>query len=119
MAAQQQLLFIPKQPDRKPQPVVKDWQEPPPATSWRLRRRLCRLRLNDQHNTNVVRAQLEISKEFFAELESIKCLECDGYGHATKKCPTRAKVVKFCYGNKYTQTFVNQSRTRMYESYGP
>ena len=119
MPAQQQMLFIPKQPDRKTQPVVRDWQDTPPSTTWRLRRRLCRLRLNDLHDTNVVRAQLEISKEFFAELESIKCLECDGYGHATKKCPTRAKVVKFCYGNKYTQTFVNQSRTRMYESYGP
>lgn len=99
-------------------PIVRDWQADPPNTTWRLRRKLCRLRLNPIHDLNKAQMWLENSKEFLADLETIKCLECDGHGHTTKSCPTRVKIVNFCKGSKYSKTFVNSSRNRMFESHG-
>lgn len=100
------------------QGLIKNWARSVGKSEWRLRKAVASINTIDDGAGNNLGLMLELTRNFLRELETIRCLECDGWGHTSKRCPTRKKIVAFSACSGATRTFVNQSRNKIFESYG-
>ena len=89
------------------QRLIVGWDRATGTTNWRLRRALNSIQTLEGTHNKTLHFMLEMARQHFRELETIKCLECDGHGHTSKACPTRKKIVAFSTCHGYTRTFVN------------
>ena len=99
-------------------PLIRNRQRAPGQTTWRLRRQVNTINTNAFNPTKGVETDLRRLRNFFKEKQSVRCMECDGWGHTAKKCPTREYIINYCKGQGAMQTFVNQSRKDIFESHG-
>ena len=100
------------------EPIIRDFAGAEGGVTWRLRKWIKKARLSDHLAGDGVPRDHKTTKSFFKALETVKCAECDGYGHTDKKCPTKRKIVRFASGHKTIQAIINASRKQFNYSHG-
>lgn len=91
-------------------PIILDFGGNEGGVTWRLRKWVKKAQMSANIAGDGVTRDHKTTKSFFKTLNTIRCAECDGYGHTDKKCPTKRKIIRFASGHKNIQAIINLSR---------